>query len=281
MNAVMNRPLSIGRVALTVHDLDRVSRFYQDVVGFRLLSSAPASVQLGAGSRVLLELRQDSQAHRRLPRDAGLYHVAFLLPSRSDLGCFYKHAMSRRLNVRTSDHAVSESVYFLDPEGNGVELCADRPSSEWKWDDGTVEMTVEWLNIDSVVDSASGLEWHGLPDGTVVGHLNLQVGDISAADAFYAGVLGFDITCRLPGASFFASGGYHHHIATNIWNSSGAPVRPNPVTGLADIEVIAAGEAVLDAVRSRAAPQLLLDDGPARVTVRDPWGTSITVAVAG
>nr|WP_294512866.1 VOC family protein [uncultured Rhodopila sp.] len=270
----MNRPLSIGRVALTVRDLDRVSRFYQDVVGFRLLSSDAASVRLGTGSRVLLELRQDSQARLRSPRDAGLYHVAFLLPSRSDLGCFYKHALSRRLNVRTSDHAVSESVYFVDPEGNGIELCADRPSSDWKWDDGTVEMTIEWLNIESLLESASGREWRGLPEGTVVGHLNLQVGDLSAADAFYAGVLGFGITCRLPGASFFASGGYHHHIATNIWNSSGAPKRPDPVTGLADIEVIAAGAAVLDAIRSRIAP-------PLGITVRDPWGTSITLSVAG
>ena len=119
-------------------------------------------------------------------------------------------------------------------------------------------MTVDWLNIESVVESAAGREWHGLPDGTVVGHLNLQVGDLPAAEAFYAGILGFGITCRLPGASFFASGGYHHHIATNVWNSQGAQVRPSPVTGLADIEVIAAGEAVLEAVRSRAAPRLLL-----------------------
>ncbi len=138
-------------------------------------------------------------------------------------------------------------------------------------------MTIDWLNIDSLLESAAGREWRGLPEGTVVGHLNLQVGDLSAAEAFYAGVLGFDITCRLPGASFFASGGYHHHIATNVWNSNGAAVRPSPVTGLADIEVVASGKAVLDAVRSRVASQ----SGSARVTVRDPWGTSITLTVAG
>jgi len=268
--------LNIGRVALTVRDLDRVSRFYQDVVGFRLLSRDAASVRLGAGSGVLLELRQDGRASLQSPRDAGLYHVAFLLPDRSDLGCFYRHALSRRLNVRTSDHAVSESVYFVDPEGNGVELCADRPGSDWKWDDGTVEMTIDWLNIDGLLASAAGREWRGLPEGSVVGHLNLQVGDLSAAEAFYAGVLGFDITCRLPGASFFASGGYHHHIATNIWNSQGAPVRPNPVTGLADIEVVASDDAVWQAVRSRLALE-----SSAPVTVRDPWGTSITLRGRG
>jgi catechol 2,3-dioxygenase len=278
MNAVMDRPLSIGRVALTVHDLDRVSRFYQEVIGFRLLSSDAASVLLGAGSRVLLELRQDSQARWRSLRDAGLYHVAFLLPSRSDLGCFYVHARSCRLNVRTSDHAVSESVYFVDPEGNGMELCADRGGFDWKWKNGTVEMTIDPLDIEGLLESAAGREWRGLPDGTVVGHLNLQVGDLSAADAFYAGVLGFDITCRLPGASFFASGGYHHHIATNIWNSRGAPVRQSPAIGLADIEVVASSEAVLQAVRSRLA---VVEDGSAPLTVRDPWGTSISLTVAG
>jgi catechol 2,3-dioxygenase len=278
MTAVINPPLSIGRVALTVRDLDRVSAFYQQTIGFRLLAETPESVQLGTGSRVLLELRRNPQARPGSPRDAGLYHIAFRLPSRADLGCFFKHAASLRLRVGASDHLVSESVYLADPEGNGIEFCADRGSSEWRWDNGSVEMSVDPLNLASVVHSADGQVWHGVPEGTVVGHLNLQVGDLGEANAFYAGVLGFDVTCRLPGASFFASGGYHHHIATNIWNSSGAPLRPDPVAGLADIEILAIDTSILDAVRSRADALRLVDDRPERLTVRDPWGMSISLA---
>jgi catechol 2,3-dioxygenase len=278
MTAVINPPLSIGRVALTVHDLDRVSDFYQQAIGFRLLAETPESVQLGAGSQVLLELRRDRQARRHSPGDAGLYHVAFLLPSRADLGSFLKHAAAGRLPIQGSDHLVSEAIYLVDPEGNGVEFCADRGSLLWNRNNGIVEMTVDRLDLAELLASADGRSWHGVPDGTVVGHLNLQVGELPAADAFYAGVLGFDITCRLPGASFFASGGYHHHIATNIWNSYRVPQRPDPVTGLADFEIIARDAAVLDAVRSRAARPSVVDDTPARLTVRDPWGTSISLA---
>jgi catechol 2,3-dioxygenase len=270
--------LSIGRVALTVHDLDRVSAFYQQRIGFRLLAETPETVQLGTGSRVLLELRRDLQARPSSAYDAGLYHVAFRLPSRADLGCFFKNAASLRLRIGAADHLVSESIYLADPEGNGIEFCADRRSSEWNWDDGTVEMTVDPLNLSSVIHSADGQVWHGVPEGTVVGHLNLQVGDLGEADAFYAGVLGFNVTCRLPGASFFASGGYHHHIATNIWNSNGAAQRPDPVAGLADIEILAKDTSVLDAVRSRSASGLVVDDTPERLTVRDPWGISISLA---
>ncbi len=278
MTAVIQPPLSIGRVALTVHDLDRVSAFYQQMLGFHLLAETPESVRLGTGSRVLLELRGNREARSGSPRDAGLYHIAFLLPSRADLGCFLTHAAACRLPIGASDHLVSELVYLTDPEGNGIEFCADRGSSEWRWDDGTVEMSVDPLNRASVVHSAEGQVWNGVPEGTIVGHLNLQVGDLRDADMFYSGMLGFSVTCRLPGASFFASGGYHHHIATNIWNSRGARQRPDPVAGLADIEIIARDTSVLDAVRSRVPSPRVVDDTPERLTVRDPWGTAISLA---
>lgn len=272
-------PLSIGRVALTVRDLDRVSHFYQQAVGFRLLSAGATSVQLGTETKVLLELRHDAAARPRSPRDAGLYHVAFLLPSRADLARFYRHAITTRLSIRTSDHLVSESVYFIDPEGNGIEFYSDRDRSRWGWTGDTVAMSVDWLDTEDLLKGAGSEPWQTLPNGTVTGHLNLQVGSLPEADAFYAGLLGFTITCRLPGASFFASGGYHHHIATNIWNSSGAPTRPEPVTGLAEIGIVAAGGDILDGIRSGLPQAELFQDTPDRLFTRDPWGTPVTVTV--
>ncbi len=77
-----------------------------------------------------------------------------------------------------------------------------------------------------------------MPASGRVGHVHLQVGALDAAERFYADLLGFDIMCRYPGATFLGAGGYHHQLATNIWNSRGAPVRPAGMAGLAEVELL-------------------------------------------
>ena len=64
-----------------------------------------------------------------------------------------------------------------------------------------------------------------LPEGTRVGHVHLRVGEIPEAEKFYGQLLGFDITRRREGATFYSTGRYHHHLATNTWESRGSPRR--------------------------------------------------------
>lgn len=264
--------LAMGRVALTVHDLDRVAAFYQRAVGLHRLSADGESVILGAGTTPLLELRRDPAARRRGPREAGLFHTAFLLPERADLGRFLDHALTTRTPlVGASDHHVSEALYLSDPEGNGVEVYADRPAAGWRGADGAIFMTTAALDMDDLIAHAAGPAWTGFPDGARIGHVHLQVGAIAPAEAFYAGVLGLDITARYPGGSFFAADGYHHHLAANIWNSRGAGVRSFPSTGLAEVE-IDLDPARLEAVARRAE---VTAGSPLRLD--DPWGTPIAL----
>ncbi len=265
-------PMHIGKVTLTVHDLDAVSDFYQRALGLHLLRREGDVVQLGTGTAVLLELRRDSAAKRHGRRDAGLFHTAFLLPHRADLGRWLQHVANARVPLHgASDHLVSEAIYLADPEGNGIEVYADRPASGWTYRDGMVEMTTEPLDLHALVAAGGGEAWQGAPDGTVVGHVHLQVGDIPKAEAFYAGQLGFDITCRYPGGSFYASGGYHHHLASNIWNSRGAAPRTEPTTGLTDVELLVTPDKLAD-IRGRTAGA----EG-AVLSLRDPWGTQFTI----
>lgn len=265
-------PLAMGRVALTVHDLDKVGTFYRQAVGLHLLRQDGEVAELGAGNDVLLELRRDTAARRASPREAGLFHTAFLLPSRGDLGRWIKHAMSTRAPVTgASDHIVSEAIYLSDPEGNGVEIYADRPAAGWRWHDNKVEMATEALDVQSLVTAAGNAAWRGFPEGSSVGHVHLQVGAIAPAEEFYVGTLGFDITARYPGGTFYAVDGYHHHLATNIWNSRGAPERSYPATGLAELEIRHAG-------KLRAAQHTGFKDG--RLELHDPWGTTFTLLAA-
>jgi catechol 2,3-dioxygenase len=268
------RGVALGRVVLTVRNLDAVQAFYERSVGLHVLRRDGESAELGAGRDVLLELRRDPAARFRSPREAGLFHTAFLLPGRADLGRWVKHAAATRAPVvGASDHAVSEAIYLSDPEGNGVEIYVDRPASTWRRNGHEVEMTTEQLDIDDLVAQAGARAWAGFPEGSTVGHVHLQVGAIPTAEAFYAGILGFDLTCRYPGGSFFASDGYHHHLATNVWNSRGAGPRELPTTGLAEFE-IRADAARIEAIRQRAAQA---GDGGERLVLRDPWGTAVAL----
>lgn len=268
--------LAMGRVALTVNDLEKVGDFYEKAVGLHLLRRDGETAAYGAEGLVLLELRGDKAARRRSPREAGLFHTAFLLPSRAGLARWTRHAIDTRTPVvGASDHGVSEAIYLSDPEGNGVEIYADRPASAWKRSGGMVEMPSDPLDIADLLESAGAGGWQGFPAGSTIGHVHLQVGAIQPAEAFYAGVLGFDITCRYPGGTFYAADGYHHHLATNIWNSRGAAMRDYPSTGLAEVE-IKVDIARAEAIRARAAGAL---ENGAGFAVDDPWGTKIALSI--
>nr|WP_243848643.1 VOC family protein [Lysinibacter cavernae] len=108
-----------------------------------------------------------------------------------------------------------------------------------------------------------------------MGHVHLKVGNLAEAEAFYSGILGFDVTSRVDGAIFYSAGGYHHHLATNTWNSEGAGERP-ATAGLKKLSIVVEDTAELDAVENRldaaGIQSTRTTDG---ITTTDPWGTNI------
>jgi catechol 2,3-dioxygenase len=261
-------PVEIGRVGLTVNDLDRVQSFYETVIGLERIEDGGGRALLGAGGRGFLELREDSQARRHDPREAGLFHTAFLLPSRGALGAWAVHAAKAGVRLQgASDHLVSEAIYLADPEGNGIEVYADRPREAWPRDEGgRISMATERLDLRALA-AAAPEPWTGAPPGTGVGHVHLQVGDIAEAERFYGGTIGFDVVTHYPGASFLGSGGYHHHLGANTWNSRGAKRRDFPSTGLTELGFLA-DPVALTSILART-------DGESALI--DPWGTPVRV----
>ncbi|MBA4492618.1 VOC family protein [Paracoccus sp. S1E-3] len=258
--ATSDAPVSVSRVVLTVRDLDRVGDFYQRAIGLDRIAGDGESLVLGKDALPLVDLRRDTAA-RAYPAEAGLFHTAFLLPDRADLGRWLRHAAGQGLRLDgASDHGVSEALYLRDPEDNGIEIYADRPRDQWNRDGTRVRMPTEGLDLSELVRAPG--DWQGAPEGTVIGHVHLQVGDVAAADRFYTGPLGFDLSSRIPSASFYATGGYHHHLATNVWRSRGAVTRSPDSAGLTELVLSA------DADRAQALGSAALID---------PWGNRITI----
>lgn len=270
-------PIRVGEVALIVRDLPRTEAFYRDVIGLEVTGRAADAVRLGAGGADLLELQHRPDALRDDQAAAGLFHTAFLLPTRTDLARWLAHAGRLRYRLDgASDHDVSEAVYLRDPDGNGVEVYADRPRALWRWTDGRIAMGTQRLDIPTLLLDAEGEpSWPGAPAGTRVGHVHLRVGDVAEAVRFYGGVVGLNVTATRPGAAFLSSGGYHHHVAANTWQSAGAGPRDPRMAGLAAATLEVASEPILQAIARRAETADLAGDG-----LRDPWGTALRFRLA-
>ncbi|KQV63794.1 glyoxalase [Rhizobium sp. Root1220] len=277
----LTRPAYVDHSHLIVRDLGLVSSFYQSMLGLKVLEKTASGEVLGVDGTPLLTLTTGTDV-RAAPRNAaGLFHTAFLMPNRTELARWLRHAANNNVTLDgASDHLVSEAIYLADPEGNGIEIYADRPHEQWKFhQDGQVEMATLRLDLQSLYESAPQDSWNGMADGTAIGHIHLQVGNIPEADTFYRDVLGLKLMARYPGASFFATGDYHHHVAANIWNSRGAGARADGMTGLSDYALRFNDKAALDtAVAKLDELEIKSERRDGGVFLRDPWGIGLTLS---
>ncbi|HEV7308271.1 VOC family protein [Ensifer sp.] len=271
-------PAHVDHAHLVVQDLPVVSAWYQTIMGLKPIDSSASGETLGVADRPLLTLTTQGNA-ARAPRNApGLFHNAFLVPDRAELGRWLAHAAHNNIRLQgASDHLVSEAIYLADPEGNGIEVYRDRPRSEWSFKpDGTVGMDTLPLDLQALYDEAPKNTWNGMADGTAIGHIHLQVSNIPEADAFFRDVLGLGLMARYPGASFFGSGKYHHHVAANIWNSRGAPKRDGHMTGLSDYTIQFREQAELAAALAKLdGLEIPVSRNGNGHTLVDPWGIGL------
>jgi catechol 2,3-dioxygenase len=271
-------PLHLGAVGLTVRDLDLVALYYRHLLGIGELARDGDTVRLGTDGFTLIELTRRRDAKPDDPREAGLYHTAFLMPTRADLGRWVRHIGGARVPVSgASDHGVSEAIYLDDPEGNGVEVYADRSPETWAWRDGLVAMPTVALDVEDLVSAGREAPDYGeAPAGLRVGHIHLRVGSVEVAEQFYGGPIGLSLTRKRGGAAFLSSARYHHHVAANVWHSNGAGPRDEARAGLAWFELAVNDGATLEATRERlraaGAPVIAR---PAGFETADPWGTRI------
>ncbi|WP_040285916.1 VOC family protein [Sporosarcina koreensis] len=234
-----NAPVTyVDHVALKVQDISRSLTFYQQVLGFQVMSRTPAKAFLTAdGENVLLTIEQPDQTTPKQAGTTGLYHIALLLPARADLSAFVRHLDSLGIHFGAADHLVSEAIYLPDPDGNGIEVYIDRDPSSWLWNDGSVAMTTDPLSFTSLLAEPTR-SWEGLPEDTVMGHIHLHVSDLGRAEQFYCQGLGFNLVNRFGAEALFLSDrNYHHHIAVNTWAGKGAPAPSATSAGLLSFSI--------------------------------------------
>lgn len=153
------RAASIGHVHLKVAALDRALAFDHGVLGFEITQrSGPDAAFLSAGGHhhhIGLNTWESKGASPPPRGFTGLFHVAILYPTRPALAVALRRVLAAAIPVDgAADHGVSEALYLRDPDGNGVELCWDRPPEHWPRDrDGRIAMFTRPLDIESLLKS--------------------------------------------------------------------------------------------------------------------------------
>ena len=272
----------VGGVHLRVSNLPVSVSFYEQVIGLRVLDDAQEGVTMAArgDDRPLVTLHMAAGVTPAQRGSFGLYHFAILLPDRAALGRFAAHVAPLNLRLGMADHLVSEALYLWDPDGLGIEIYADRPRPMWMKRDGELVMTTDPLDLNAVIAAGGGVPWDGLPTGTTLGHVHLHVGSLQDADRFYSHGLGLAKTVwSFPGALFFSAGGYHHHVATNIWSPGRAPSSHDArllewelvVPRIEDVMAVETNIRSIGYVPEFAGHEL---------SVADPWETRVRVRAA-
>jgi catechol 2,3-dioxygenase len=278
---VIHPNIYVGSVHLTVSELDRSLRFYGDVLGFNTRQRQDSTAWLTAdGMSSPLVLTEQPGARPKPPRTTGLYHFAILVPSRVDLARSLRHLVEVRYPLQgAADHLVSEALYLADPDGNGIEIYADRARSAWPRRGGQLQMATDPLDVDGLLAELEPdpRPWDGLAPQTRIGHVHLHVADLRQAEAFYCDVLGFDLVTRYGSSALFVSaGGYHHHLGLNTWAGVGAPPPPPDSVGLRYYTLYLPGKDELDrTVEHLKASGVELDKIADTVSLRDPSGNAI------
>lgn len=276
----------ISQVHLRTAWLERALDFYSGVLGLKASYEPGGQAILSAMPEKpgLLVLSEDRNALPRVPQSIGLYHFALRYATRNDLAHAYRRVVEAGYPVSgASDHGVSEAIYLGDPDGNGVELYADRPRSQWRWQNGQIAMVTTPLDLENLLAriDAKPATIAQLQHADL-GHIHLHVKDLAAAERFYSEFLGLAVMQRsYPGALFFAAGGYHHHIGVNVWAGKTAP--PANTVGLVSYRLEVPVAEILYCLSHRA-PVLgyetqtkLQEEGYPILRVRDPNGNWLEV----
>lgn len=270
---------TIGKTTLGVADLDKMVRYYEQVIGLTLLTKDASSAEMGMEETVALRLesRPNGKQHKNA---TGLFHLAILMPDQADLGQWLHHYIQteRRMIDGAGDHLVSEALYLSDPEGNGLEIYRDRPRETWQYEGNHIKMATLAVDLPALIAAAHPTPFRGIAQGTTIGHIHLQVHEVDEATNFYTQALGFGYMAGYPEASFVSAGGYHHHIGVNTWHSRGAFPPPRGSLGLICYEIqlpsVEDKTDLLAHLQNLGYPSQTDSD---RITLVDPSGIEIVI----
>ena len=232
--------LNFDFVILRVKDIEKMKDFYVKLLKMKVQrdekNADKSEISLGTETKEIIRLISYGNEEIKGYDVTNVYHIAYLLPEREDLGNFLRNCVKEQIKLDgAGDHYVSEAIYLTDPEGNGIEVYADRDYHNWKWENGHVVMGTEQVDVEDLLRISDGMPEFSIPEGTKIGHIHMESSDIENDKDFYVKKLGLDVVSELSKAYFLSVDGYHHHFGMNQWNGMRKVPKNKNSTGVEEI----------------------------------------------
>lgn len=280
--------LTWGPLTLSVTNLQRAEAFWTDVIGFvRRVDEGPG-VALGTLDRTLVVLAPGATSPVAKGY-AGLYHVAFGMPSQAEFSRRIRRFIDLRLPFSPVDHLMSKALYLSDPDGHGIEIAFETPErfGRFSFDGGQFVMFDakghahggrERLDLRSELTGADGTD-PALPlhRNTTVAHLHLHVPALDPSLSWFES-LGFARNLTLPdfGMADMGTGApYTHRLAMNLWAGPGVRPAPHSSARLVSYRLDTTDGDTFAAAKAR----LTEDSHTGVLTGTDPAGATLTLAL--
>lgn len=234
----------VTHVTMRVTNIDRSRKYYEQVLGLTPLHIEEKKVDYTTdGFHNILSIIEPTGVTAKENNATGLYHFALLLPSRSDLANFTNHLIKLNERIGASDHLVSEALYLRDPDGNEIEIYADKDFTSWNWRETEVEMASLPLDFESLLETVTNRQFVKLPKKTIMGHIHLYANNLERMRKFYVDTLGLSIVSKFGDqALFLANDNYHHHIGINTWKGLDAPIPSIHSAGMEDFTYVVSND---------------------------------------
>ncbi len=215
--------LNFDFIILRVKNIEKMKDFYVKLLKMKVLrdekNADKREISLGTETKEIIRLISYGNEEIKGHDETNVYHIAYLLPEREDLGNSLRNCVKEQIKLDgVGDHDVSEAIYLTDPEGNGIEVYADRDYHNWKWENDRVVMGTEQVDVEDLLRISDGMPEFSIPEGTKIGHIHMESSDIENDKDFYVKKLGLDVVSEVPKAYFLSIDGYHHHFGMNQWN---------------------------------------------------------------
>ena len=235
--------LNFDFIILRVKDIEKMKDFYVKLLKMKVLrdekNADKREISLGTETKEIIRLISYGNEEIRGHDEINVYHIAYLLPEREDLGNFLRNCVKEQIKLDgVGDHYVSEAIYLTDPEGNGIEVYTDRNYNKWKWENGHVVMGTEQVDVEDLLRISDDMPEFSIPEGTKIGHIHMESSDIKNDKDFYVEKLSLDVVSEIPKAYFLSIDGYHHHFGMNQWNGMRKMPKNANSTGVEEIYAI-------------------------------------------
>ena len=237
-----NYGLNFNFITLRVKNIEKMRDYYLKLLKMKVLNdkkeNGKREIILGTKTVPLIKMISFGNEVLKNDNETNVFHIAYLLPERKDLGNFLRNCAKELIKLDgVGDHNVSEAVYLTDPEGNGIEVYADRDSNTWKWENGHVIMGTETIDLEDLLRISENLPDFEIPENAKIGHVHLETFDLENDNDFYIKELGLEIVSKLPKAYFLSIGKYHHQFGMNQWNGKRKIPKNDNSTGVEEIHL--------------------------------------------